>query len=205
MANFLENNTPPEKVNETEILGERSEFEIPDVLKDMFSESENSETETKKDSSTGSTSESSTGNTSQNNTNEPVNDDEVGVDLMGAMTMLNFGIGMGSSLIAEMFGYDLPSEKMLATDAQIKKLAKAGKPLYEKYLQNKMSAETAFLICLVSVYGGKVLANIKKKPTKKTVSKKETETEIETETEDWKGDPNYFQTGKKAGQLKPNK
>jgi hypothetical protein len=121
------------------------------------------------------------------------------------MTMLNFGIGMGSSLIAEMFGYDLPSDKMLATDAQIKKLAKAGKPLYEKYLQNKMSAETAFLICLVSVYGGKVLANIKKKPTKKTVSKKETETEIENDTENWVGNPDYFQTGKKAGQLKPKK
>jgi hypothetical protein len=201
MDNFLENNTPPEKVNENEILGERSEFEIPDVLKDMFSESESSETETKTESSTGNTSESSTGNS----TNEPVNDDDVGVDLMGAMTMLNFGIGMGSSLIAEMFGYDLPSDKMLANDAQLKKLAKAGKPLYEKYLQNKMSAETAFLICLVSVYGGKVLANIKKKPTKKTVSKKETETEIETETDDWKGNPNYFQTGKKAGQLKPKK
>jgi hypothetical protein len=188
---FLKENKVPEQVNENDILGDRSEFETPDILKELFSS----------ESSKGNNSKT-VDNSKQDNT---VNDDEVGVDLMGAMTMLNFGISMGGSLIADMFGYELHSDKLLATDAQLKKLAKAGKPLYEKYLQNKMSAETAFVICLISVYGGKVLANIKKKPTKKTVMKKETETEIETDKSDWVGNTDYFQTGKKAGQLKPKK
>jgi hypothetical protein len=196
---FLSDEKNIELVNESEILGDRTDFETPEILKGLFGEETVNETKETENKNIESSNENS-----QNTESQTVNDDEVGVDLMGAMTMINFGISMGGSLIADMFGYELPSDKILATDAQLKKLAKAGKPLYEKYLQNKMSAETAFIICLISVYGGKVLANIKKKQTKKIVSKKENK-ETETETEDWIGNPDYFQTGKKRGQLKPSK
>ena len=191
-------NLQPEIIDEQPVIADVSQ-----IWGDLFTG------ETTGNSSTGNTTgESSTGNTTEDsstgNTTETVSDEDVGVDLMGAMTMLNFGVGFAVPLVANLFGKEIDGSKILASDTQLKKLAKAGKPLYEKYLQNKMSAETAFVICLVSVYGGKILAEIKDKPKQKT-QKTENKEETNEEKPFWLGNPDYFQTGQKKGTLKPKR
>ena len=137
------------------------------------------------------------------NTNNQTVEDVADVDLMGAMTMLNMGVCLTGSLVANFFGYDLPADKLSASEAQLKKLAKVGQPLYEKYVKGSLSVENAFIICLISIYGSKILEHAKKKQQKSSTPRRTAENTENTEY--WVGDNRYFQTGKKAGQLKPIK
>lgn len=120
-------------------------------------------------------------------------------------------VTLGSGIAANIFKKQINAANISATEAQLKRLAEVAQPVYEKH-SSKMSEEVILIVAIFGIYGLKIYNEFstdeedlpKNEKLEKSLVKQVRKNEIPND-EDWKGNTMYFQTGQKAGQLKPLK
>ena len=166
--------------------------------------SENSET---KDSETKDSEKESETKEKESETKEDKTKQEIFAEVKALTYGLNFIMVGLSGIVANLMGKQIDTKNISASDTELNRLAKVAQPVYLKY-SSGMSDEKILVLAILSVYGFRIAgefmnaSDLAKKTTKET--QKPFDNMRESENESWKGNPDYFQTGKKAGTLKPS-
>lgn len=166
--------------------------------------SENSET---KDSETKDSEKESETKEKESETKEDKTKQEIFAEVKALTYGLNFIMVGLSGIVANLMGKQIDTKNISASDTELNRLAKVAQPVYLKY-SSGMSDEKILALAILSVYGFRIAgefmnaSDLAKKTTKET--QKPFDNMRESENESWKGNPDYFQTGKKAGTLKPS-
>jgi len=174
------------KIELDDILGIQSEKKEPETEK-AESKSENSE--------------------QKEETREEKTNKEVFAEVKALTYGFNFLIVGLSQIVGNMMGKEIDTRNISASDFELTRLAKVAQPVYEKY-SSGMSDEKILVLAVLSVYGFRVAgefmnaSDLAKKTTKETQKPFDS---VKSESENWKGNKDYFQTGDKAGTLKPKK
>ena len=136
---------------------------------------------------------------------------EVFEEVKTAVYTFDMLVTLGSGIAANIFKKQINAANISATESQLKRLAEVAQPVYEKHA-SKMSEELILIVAIFGIYGFKIYNEFstdeedlpKNEKLEKSLVKQVRKNEIPND-EDWKGNTMYFQTGQKAGQLKPLK
>ena len=143
---------------------------------------------------------------SEGETKEEKTNKEVFQEVKALTYGFNFLMVGLSQIVANMMGKEIDTKNISASDAELTRLAKVAQPVYEKY-SSGMSDEKILILAVFSIYGFRIAgefmsaSDLAKKTTKETQKPFDN---VKSESENWKGNKNYFQTGSKAGTLKPS-
>lgn len=167
---------------------------ISDILGDNFGVDEK-ETETSDSQPKGSETKESDSEKTQK---------EIFAEVKAMCYTLNFAVVTGCGLIAGMLGKKIDTSNINASDSELIRLAKVAQPVYEKYMKN-MSPETLLIVTILSIYGFRVAGEFMGESEIAKNTTDEVSKAMKDKNNSWLGNKDYYQTGKKAGQLKVKK
>jgi hypothetical protein len=121
----------------------------------------------------------------------------------------NFTMVTLTGLLGSLLKKDVDAKNISASEVELTRLAKVAQPVYEKYFSNGASPEALLVISILGIYGFRIAGELLNAPelAKKTTKQfvKTMPNDFDSEIEDWKGNPDFFQTGNKAGKMKPSR
>lgn len=130
---------------------------------------------------------------------------EIFAEVKALVYVLNFLMVGGSQMVANLMGKTIDKKNINASEEELNRLAKVAQPVYEKHM-GKMSDEKLLILAILSIYGFRIMGEFMGAPEEAAKTSKAAFKETEKASDSnqhWHGNPDYFQTGKKAGQRKP--
>lgn len=198
MENSIETELDVKPLQDEELREGVLKGNLSDILGEDFGKDDTKD-EKQSQESTQETDKENTENSGSKKTNK-----EIFAEVKAMCFTLNFIICTGCGMIGNIFGKNINTANINASDAELNRLAKVAQPVYEKY-STKMSLEWLLIVTILSIYGFRIAGEFMQEPEMAAKATNETAKAFRDKDALWVGNPDYFQTGKKMGQLKKKK